>query len=402
MIRHRADRRARTAATALGVLAIVMVMAALTAAFLPYGAGAKIFRPAPHNISMHDTRHAWVVAPQKTYAPGDAGKTYPPGGATGVAPVAPAPAQAVPAPSKTYPAPPPSPQPTPSPKPTPLPSGSDLPPPIPHGAVMPGVVADDHVAAWNLMVGKPAQLTVHYVSMSMPLAPSLVHSIFRIDMGAEPVIEMMPDQIGMLSSIPGGSKDAWLRKFNNEIDAIGRPIVVSFAPEMNGKWYAWGQDPVSFVAAWHHVQSVVDSPLVTWMWQPSASPAGGSVSTAEIMPYWPGSSSVSWVGLDGYYYKATDSFDTVFGNSLSEITPMGKPTLIAETAVSRTDVITGKPMDRAGKIANLFAGVNSKGLAGMIWYDLVAPPDGSPYHQDFRLDNDPAALAAYKTGVSSW
>ncbi|HEX3492341.1 MAG TPA: hypothetical protein VHU92_23550, partial [Streptosporangiaceae bacterium] len=70
----------------------------------------------------------------------------------------------------------------------------------------------------------------------------------------------------------------------------------------------------------------------------------------------------------------------------------GKPLLVAETAVA----------PRAGqfvKIGDLFAGVRSDKLLGLVWFDFRQR--GGPFRQDWRVESSRVAQAAFKLGVSS-
>jgi hypothetical protein len=262
--------------------------------------------------------------------------------------------------------------------------------------------------------------------MSKPLAPTFLHSAMRTAAGATPVIEMAPAGFGdttrlSLEQIATGQADSWLKAMRQQIDALGRPVVLSFAPEPNGAWYAWGLDPEGFKTAWQHVRQVIGTADVTWMWQPSAVGPGGSrnpqtgkLITDDMAGYWPGSGEVDWVGLDGYYYRASDTFASRFGsNTTGALAELARPpiswagpVIIGETAVSPFTG-TGQAVPDPAKIADLFAGVAANHLLGLIYFDLkpACPPqcqqDGIP--RDFRLEKYPAALAAYVKAVhGSW
>jgi hypothetical protein len=133
------------------------------------------------------------------------------------------------------------------------------------------------------------------------------------------------------------------------------------------------------------------------MFQPSARNAGDPATT-DFRPFWPGGDVVNWVALDGYYYTPTDTFESRFGQSIREVEQFwGGPIIIGETGVSPAT------NHQAADITDLFAGVAKYGLLGMIYYNLppACPPFCSFYHPDTRLDNAPAALAAYRAAVSS-
>ncbi len=74
---------------------------------------------------------------------------------------------------------------------------------------------------------------------------------------------------------------------------------------MNATWYSWGYHhvpPATFVAAWRHVVTLFrdqGAGNVTWLWTINATLG----STGPIAAWWPGARYVTWVGIDGYYYR---------------------------------------------------------------------------------------------------
>ncbi len=110
----------------------------------------------------------------------------------------------------------------------------------------------------------------------------------------------------------------------------GVPVVVRFAHEMNGSWYAWGQQPVAYVEAFRRVADAVHdgAPGSATMWAPNyggghpftggryEARAGtadaavldtdgdGAVTAADdpYAPYWPGDDAVDWVGMSLYHW----------------------------------------------------------------------------------------------------
>ncbi len=115
-----------------------------------------------------------------------------------------------------------------------------------------------------------------------------------------------------------------LRAWNDS----GVPVFVRFAHEMNGSWYAWGQQPQAYVAAFRRVADAVHAgaPASAMMWAPSyaggypfdggAWSAGGADRQAldtdgdgrlterddGYAPYWPGDDAVDWVGMSLYHW----------------------------------------------------------------------------------------------------
>jgi hypothetical protein len=109
-----------------------------------------------------------------------------------------------------------------------------------------------------------------------------------------------------------------------------------------------------------------------------------------IASYWPGSTYVDWVGIDGYWWGPpfARTFATIFGPTLVAVRALTtKPVLISETAA------LGRYKTLA--VRDLFAGVESTpGLLGFVWFDIHNS------YGDFRLEDDPTALAAFGKGMS--
>ena len=191
-----------------------------------------------------------------------------------------------------------------------------------------------------------------------------------------------------------GDYDNYLRSFADSVRDFGQPVVIGFGHEMNANWYSWGYGhvpPRTFVAAWRHIVTLFRSQgadNVTWLWTIQADEGG----TGPIRLWWPGAAYVTWVGIDGYYYHSSDTFATVFGPTIAQVRAFTrKPVLLSETAVGPT---AGQP----AKIGNLFAGMRQYQTLGLVWFD-IAQHDGI-YHQDWRIENNPAAVAAFRLGAA--
>jgi hypothetical protein len=151
--------------------------------------------------------------------------------------------------------------------------------------------------------------------------------------------------------------------------------------------------PRTFVMAWRHIVRMFRSQgaeNVTWLWTINAD----LPSTGPIADWWPGAGYVTWVGIDGYYYRSSDTFATVFGPTITQARELThKPVLLSETAVGQA--VSGQ----AAKIGNLFAGMRQYQTLGLVWFD-IAQHDGL-YHQDWRIENSRQAQAAFRRGAST-
>ena len=111
---------------------------------------------------------------------------------------------------------------------------------------------------------------------------------------------------------------------------LGVPVLLRFAHEMNGSWYAWGQQPDAYVKAFRRVAQTVRArtPDTLMVWAPNygggypftggefaaapGSPAhdvldtdgDGSLTMADdpYAPYYPGDDVVDWVGMSVYHW----------------------------------------------------------------------------------------------------
>jgi mannan endo-1,4-beta-mannosidase len=127
---------------------------------------------------------------------------------------------------------------------------------------------------------------------------------------------------------------------------------------------------------------------VTWLWTVNTV----TEPSAPLQQWWPGAGYVDWVGIDGYFFRAADTYRSVFGATITQVRGLtSDPILVGETAVG--------PVAGASKIAGLFAGARADHLAGLVWFDQ-AQHDGL-YHQDWRLEDSPARLAAFRNVVNT-
>jgi mannan endo-1,4-beta-mannosidase len=233
----------------------------------------------------------------------------------------------------------------------------------------------------------------YYSSWEEPFASSFARTAW--DHGAYVLVQLQPGST-TLSSIAAGRSDAYLRSFADAVASFGHPVILSFGHEMNGSWYSWGdghEPAADFVAAWRHIVRVFraqGAANVTWLWAVN-SVAGAS---SDLKQWWPGAAWVNWVGIDGYYFGTADTFGSVFGATIADIRAFSQaPLLIAETAVGTTE-------DRDSQIKGLFAGVREQHLAGLMWFDEAQ--NSGLYHQDWRLEDDPSALAAFAAGAMAY
>jgi mannan endo-1,4-beta-mannosidase len=246
------------------------------------------------------------------------------------------------------------------------------------------------IAEFAQAAGRQPNLLGYYSGWAEPFAASYAR-IIRSH-GVIPFVQIDP----MLASVPAiaaGDYDIYLRTYADAVRAFGHPVVIGFGHEMNAPWYSWGYGnlPAStFVAAWQHIVTLFraqGAENVTWLWTLQADEPG----TGPVESWWPGASYVNWVGIDGYYYRPSDTFASVFGKTIDQVRQFtDKPVLLSETAV-------GPDAGQALKIPDLFAGMHKYKMLGLVWFDK--DQSGGILHQDWRIEGDAVAEFSFRLGV---
>jgi mannan endo-1,4-beta-mannosidase len=260
------------------------------------------------------------------------------------------------------------------------------------GVFEPGATASyAGVRRFAAATGLPVRMSLYYSAWNDPFQINL--ATWAAGSGALPFVQMMPVKTS-LATIAAGGYDGYLRAYAGAVRAYRAPVVIGFAPEMNGGWYGWGAghtSPAVYVAAWRHVVDVLrraGASNAIFLWTVNSVNA----THAPLEQWWPGASYVTWIGIDGYYYRPTDTFGSVFGSTLADLRAFtDKRVLISETGV-------GPNPNAAAQVDGLFRGVRADRLLGVVWFDQ-AQNDGL-YHQNWRLEDDPAALAAFRTAAA--
>jgi Glycosyl hydrolase family 26 len=223
-------------------------------------------------------------------------------------------------------------------------------------------------------------------------------SAFAVQAGnsrAVPFVQIEPFRVS-LTAIVAGVYDTYLETFATSVASYGartgHGVIIGFGHEMNGYWYPWGYrhtSPKVFVAAWRHIVTVFrqqGADNVTWLWTVNIVDQRRGIPSPAA--WWPGSSYVTWVGIDGYYLQRSWMFASLFGPTIKEVRALTiAPILIAETGAAPSS-------DQPAKIANLFAGIHAYGLLGFVWFDARGT-------QDWRLTG-PAAITAFGRGARTY
>jgi len=269
--------------------------------------------------------------------------------------------------------------------------------PLTSGALLAGVYEGNNAAALPLIrtfgaaTGTHPEIVLSYSGWWVPFDTAIANQEHAS--GATQLIQMDPQGVS-LTMIVAGKYNAYLRSYAEAVKAFGHPVILGFGHEMNGTWYGWGKGrtkPAVFIAAWRHIVTLfrkAGASNVTWLWDVNST----NVARGSLQAWWPGTSWVGMVGVDGYYYFADDTFATVFGGTITQIRQFTSlPILIAETAV-------GPNPNAVRQISGLADGVTADHLRGLVWFD--ENQDDPPYHQAWKLTG--SRLAAFREAVAQW
>jgi mannan endo-1,4-beta-mannosidase len=244
------------------------------------------------------------------------------------------------------------------------------------------------------VAGKEPNLIGYYSGWAEPFDTSFAEMVYRH--GLIPFVQIDPS-FASVAAIAQGEYDGYLRLYADTVRDFGHQVVIGFGHEMNGDWYSWGYGQTlasTFVAAWQHIVTLFraeGADNVTWLWTIQADETG---VTGPILSWWPGPNYVTWVGIDGYYERPSDTFDSVFRKTIEQVDQFtNKPILLSETAVTPR-------ADQYANIHNLFQGMSQFKTLGLVWFDVDQSPSNKITRQDWRIEGNAPAQAAFRLGVA--
>jgi mannan endo-1,4-beta-mannosidase len=238
--------------------------------------------------------------------------------------------------------------------------------------------------------GRQPNLVGYFSGWAQPFDGSYARAITQH--GIIPFVQIDPTFASM-PAISTGAYDPYLKSYADSVRAFGHSVVIGFGHEMNAPWYPWGYGhvaPATFIKTWRYIVNLFHAEgadNVTWLWTINADRPG----TGPIASWWPGQQYVTWVGIDGYYYRPSDNFMTVFGRTINQVRRFtDKPVLLSETAV-------GPEAGQFVKIGDLFRGMAKFKTLGLVWFDKTQ--HNGIFHQDWRIEDNQTAEVSFKLGV---
>jgi mannan endo-1,4-beta-mannosidase len=242
------------------------------------------------------------------------------------------------------------------------------------------------VASFGQQAGQPVKYVVDYLGPHDPFPAQFAQQAAAS--GAELVLQLEPTM--SMASVAAGADDSYLDSLAAQVGDFGAPIILSWAAEANGNWYeyGWTQTPVAdYQAAWAHVMSRFRGDHnVTWMDTLNRWYTGAGPTSQYVVP------GVGLIGIDAYYDYANDTFNSVFGATLSQIRAVtDKPILVNETGI-------GQVNNQVSAIPGLVQGVIDQHLAGLIYFNENQGTT-DPYHENWALTT--AGMTALRDSLAS-
>lgn len=232
-----------------------------------------------------------------------------------------------------------------------------------------------------------------------------------------------PDKYSLLRII-AGDHDAYIDMWAQKARAFGRPMIVSFANEMNGTWFPWSgihyggdkvvpnsdppqyEGPETFKKAYRHVvdrvraQGATNVQWVLHLMNYSLPQDEWNLAAQ----YYPGPEYCDWLGFSLYGAQFADddwaAFPPLLDWPYEELRRIdaSKPVMVCEWGVgefphlgSKADWMRdGFRTMRDAKYPNLKACV--------YWHERWQNDDGR--YSNLRVNSTPAALEAYRQGVA--
>jgi hypothetical protein len=279
------------------------------------------------------------------------------------------------------------------------------PPPPAHAALTPKLAsylgvfepgappAYGSIAGFAQAVGRTPNMLGYYSGWLEPFNTSFAEMIRKH--GVTPFVQIDPTDAS-ISAVADGTYDEYLSSYAQSVRNFRTAVIIGFGHEMNAPWYSWGYrhvSPATFVAAWRHIVTLFreqGADNVTWLWTIQAD---GS-TTGPVSSWWPGTEYVTWIGIDGYYYRPSDTFASVFGKTITQVRAFtGQPVLLSETAV-------GPDAGQFVKIQDLFRGMAAYKTLGLVWFDKDQHGTGTGIsRQDWRLEDSLQAELSFSQGV---
>lgn len=203
-----------------------------------------------------------------------------------------------------------------------------------------------------------------------------------------------------MKHIAAGKFDPYLDSWAAGARAYGHPLLLRFAPEMNGDWLPWGaglhgNTPAHYVAAYRHVHDrLATARNIQWVWSPDGDPGGAWIPLGN---YYPGDAYADWLAVDVYNVGTTQAGGTwrllssLMALPYARLTALNanKPIMLAEWASVEQGGDKGAWMQDAARVIPQ----KYPRIRAAVWF--------SESNTAMALDSSPGAMAGARLGFGA-
>lgn len=204
-----------------------------------------------------------------------------------------------------------------------------------------------------------------------------------------------------LKNITNGNFDAYINEWIIQLKQWRHPVVMRFAPEMNGDWVPWGtlyNTPREYAVAYRYVVKKFrdqEALNVSWMWSPN------EADQENITDWYPGDKYVDWVGLSGFNWgnNKTEEWRTmpqIYQRSFDQLSKAGieKPVSLVELS----SVEDGKdPLRKANWITDTYDMIQSDfpEVKMVVWANITS------HKNHWEVNTSKASLEAFRKAIAN-
>lgn len=185
-------------------------------------------------------------------------------------------------------------------------------------------------------MGRRFDVVSHYTRMNGRLANAA-----KADVAAGRIPLVLFGNGANTAAVARGAYDGYLNSLADSIKALGRPVYVSYAHEMDASANrSWVGSPQAFIQAWRHIHDLFarrGAGNAAWVYTLTGPAFQGNYGSTPANQYYPGDAYVDWIGTDAYNWGGCRganewrSFADTFKYFYAWGSRQSKPLMIPET-----------------------------------------------------------------------
>jgi glycosyl hydrolase family 26 len=241
------------------------------------------------------------------------------------------------------------------------------------------------VQQWEAALGRPLDIVHTYKRLDEPFFTDS-----DLELGSRATL-MLSWAGGDSRSVMAGRHDALIRDRARKVRQFGKPVLLRYRWEMDRPNLAasvWS--PEDYIAAWKHVRRLFAAEgahNVSWVWCPTVE----GFERGNAATFYPGDDTVDWICVDVYSGARLRALNEQLRPFLQwSATHPTKPVMIGEFGVAK---VWG-PEQRAAWLRHASSVFKANPqIKAALYYE--SNPEGNGSNGQFRLADDPDAMAAF-------